>query len=476
MIKQLRIVLILVGVLIVLGGGFLFLKTSKHFNVSSSSSAAYTSIPLLNVNADKIQKVAVSNTAGSFTILRTGSSAWTVSELKNAPVLSSTVSSACTTLASLSAMSAVETNPKDLKKYGLAKPAGTIDATIAGVGEKVFYIGNQTPLETGYYLIEKGGNTVYIVSSDVGTSFLGSMLTYVDTTLVTLDTTNDIPYITQYDFGGAKQAQELKVVVSSQTSSSSSTSSASSTTSFYIDNPRLWVNSDSVTTLQNAITSISANSAVSIDTSSASLQKYGLLNPAYTFSYTLKNKVTKLLFGNTYTSGGTQYVYAMEQGRNVVYSVATSGVTFYNWGVSNLAGEMQFLTPLADLKSMSLQTPDTTYEFDFSGTGDAMTVKFRGQSLSMSNFENFYERLVADITVGGFDAKQPANAKFYCRITCNYADTKKGSDVYNFYDYNDTRLYFTANKTSGMYVLKLNVDTLLNLVKDVITGKTVATD
>lgn len=479
MSRQLKTLFIMLAVLVVLGGVFAFVMISPKFKGSSSSSTSSSaSITLIKTDVSNIKSLYVLNQQGTYTITRTASKSWAISGLGTAPIVSTSLESACESAASLSATSLVTKDAANIAQYGLDKPQGTISVTMSDGKEYTYLIGNETPMSDGYYIAAKDSSTVYITSTDVETYFLASPNTFVDMTLLTVDTTNDAPNITNFTFGGSKRGAPISInIPPASSSSASSMSGVNIDASPYIVSPRLLADSTQLSNLDSDIASVSASSVVSLDVSKASLEKYGLKDPAYTFSYTLKGKTTTLLFGDTTTSasstssGSEESIYVMKEGVNVVYSIPTSSVAFYNWSVDNLISSLQFVINIDDIKTMTVSGGGKTWAFNLSGTGDNTKVTINGKTLDTSNFRNYYQNVISMAFTGLMS--KPANAKLYAQVTCAYKIASKGTRTMSFYTVDDQRCYWEVNGTGGMYVLKTTVDKLLEQAQMVTDGKTV---
>lgn len=460
-------------VVVVLAGSLFFVKYSPLFKASSSSAASDTGISLLKVDTGDIEKMIVTNQQGSYTITRTAAKTWTVSGLGTAPVSSTAIQNACQSAASLSATDMVVKEAQDLGKYGLAKPRATIDVTAKGK-EYVFLVGDESPLGNGYYIMQKGSKTVYLTSTQIESYFLESNLGFVDTSLVTVDSSTDAPNITSYTFGGTKRAQpvviQVPVVSTSSASTSSSSTGISKDTMPYIVSPRLLADTSKLSTLASDLASISADKAISTDVSAANLAKYGLDKPQYTFSYTLKGKVVTLNFGNAFTDNNTDYIYVTEDGKNAIYRIGAASVSFYNWKIDDLISNLQFVVALDDLKTVTIQGPSQTWKFDVSGSGDSMKVTTNGKAVNLSNFRSYYQNVLSAAFAGFVD--KPAGAQLYCKVTCSYKNSKP-DEVMEFYTMDNQRCYWVVDGTGGMYVLKTSVDRILTQAQDVIDGKSI---
>lgn len=472
MIKQLKIIIISFVVLVVLVAGIFFVSVTHLFNnnttsSSSSQASSSSSISLINTDANNISKIAITSASGSFTISKTASNTWKIDNVDPSIVESDSVTSTVDSAAQFTADSVIAKNPTDLSVYGLDKPSTTIVITINNE-DVTFYLGKENPLGNSYYLMEKGGDTVYL-SSDAMT-FTNSEMFYINTTLLTVDQTNDVPNITSFSFGGSSRTSPIDV--SKESTSSSSTTDADSS-GYTITQPVvLDVGSDQFSTLTSALASISADSCVSIDVSTANLKKYGLDNPKYTFSITIKNVTTTFLFGSTYSDEGSDYIYVMLAGRNAIYSVLTSSVPFYNYQITDIASPLPFIYNIDDVKAIIVQSGSNTWEFDLSGTSDNTIVKYDGKTLSTTYFKNYYQTVVGLEIQGETTASK--NAQLLCKITFEFKDSTKPNSTSEFYSMNNGSFCsWDINGSTNFYTLVSSVNQLIANTKQIANNQNV---
>jgi hypothetical protein len=460
MIKQLRAIIIIVVALIIIVAGAIFVSTTHLFKKSTSSvsSVASSDISLIKTDANNITKIKITNNTGSYDIIKTAKDTWNIDNVDANVINVSSLSSIATSASQLAATKIIEKNPADLSIYGLSTPAATVELTISDK-VRTFLVGKETPLSDGYYLMEKGDSNVYITSTAVSTDFLNSELSFVNTALLTVDQTNDVPNISAVTFGGTARTTPINII-KSPTASSSSSSATSIAADYVITTPlSIDTGSDKMSTLTKALTSISADSCVSLDVSTASLQKYGLDKPKYAFSVTISKKSTTLLFGSTVTDSGTEYIYIMLSGRNAIYRIATSNVPFYNYKLIDLASPLQFIYMINTVKSITVQSGTNIWKFDLSGTDDALAIKCGSKTLTTKYFQNYYQTLIG-ISIEG-ETSAPQNPQLLCKVTFEFRDSAKSNAVSEFYMMNGS---FSAWSING----KTNFDTLTSSINKLI--------
>ena len=483
MTKQLRTIIIVVIVIAILVGAMLYVTNSGLLNkktVSSSSPSSSNEISVIKTDANNISLITVTSKTGNYSISKTNTSTWAVNELKNAPVTDSNVSTMVTYLSTLSASMIVEKNPSDLAKYGLSSPLATFDITINNK-VRTIVVGNRTPLFDGYYTLDKDTNTVYNTASTIDSYFTKGDLFYVDKTIISFNAQNDGPNIDEYYFGGAMNASPVKIEKTKSTTSTSSSSTSSSTiadngymiTTLITTPLSLAADLQAISTLNTTLSTLKADDCVSVDTSVANLKKYGLDKPQYIFEMTLNGVTTRLLFGNTANINDSASIYFMVAGKNAIYDITVSTVAFYKYGLIDLATKMLLLPLIYDVKSVTVENAGKSWTFDLSGTKDNLVVKYGVNTIITKNFQDYYQNLVG--LRFEEQATEPKNAQLLYKITFNYKDANKKSDVEEFYSLNVTECYWKINGQGGLAIVKNSLDTLISNTIRIAAGQDVAT-
>jgi hypothetical protein len=479
MTKQLRTIIVIVVVIAMLAGAMLFLNKSDLFNkkTASSSPASAHTISVIKTDANDISLIAVTSKTGNYSISKTSTSTWTVDGLKDVPIKASSVSETVTYLSTLIASMLVEKNPSDLAKYGLSNPLATFDVTISNKVRSIV-VGNKTPLGDGYYTLDKDTNTVYNTSTSIDSYFLTGLLYYVDKSILTFNAQTDAPNIEKLYFGGAMNTQPITIAKVKSTSSISSTTTSSSPTvteELKITSPlSLGTNTEAMSNLATTLSTLSADSCVSVDTTEANLKKYGLDKPQYIFEITIKGVTTKLSFGNTENINSSDIIYFMVAGKNAIYDITASTVAFCKFGLKDLAMNIQLLPFIDDVKSITVESAGKSWNFNLSGTSDTLVISYGTNKINTDYFRNYYQKLVG--LQFEEQATEPKNAQVLYKITYNYKDATKKSDVEEFLDLSATECFWKINGQGLFAILKNNLDNLINNTNKIVSGQDVSTN
>lgn len=469
--KQLRNIIISLCVVAALVIGIvsvnLFVKPKASADSSSIGSSSTASIQVFKTDSSKITSIHVKNSKGEYTIRGT-SGKYTVDGV-NVALNQSNLSSAVSAAASVEATKIIEKNASNLSQYGLQNPAATVDVTSGGT-VKTIDIGNNTPLADGCYVSLKGSSEVFKAETTLATTFEGSAIDFVDTTISSIDQTK-LSGVTSIVLGGASRAD--KIVISAQKQASASSASSSSAPNFVMTSPASYeIDSQKMTTLTGGIESLSATNAVSLDVSAASLEKYGLDKPQYSLTYTYNGKNTTIDFGTAYADGDTNYVPVMVEGKPVIYRIDSSKASFYNWQLSDICSANLYSDDISTVKSITVTSGSENYAISLSGTGDNMTATCGGKALTAQNLKNFYQVLTSMSFEGQLSS--PAGGSAYVNVKIVYNDASKAPLNMNFNTIGSRQCTWSFNGRSDFYVLKDNVDKLLQVTRDFAAGKTVS--
>ena len=127
--KQVIILAVCLVVAAALGGALWFLMGYEPEGASSSSIAETDPSLRLNENSlNDLDFIRIENETGSYTIRYLGDSQYTIDELADAPLLSSSISSAASPAVALTALSVVSEAPESLAPFGLDKPRARVSA------------------------------------------------------------------------------------------------------------------------------------------------------------------------------------------------------------------------------------------------------------------------------------------------------------------------------------------------------------
>ncbi len=166
--KQAMVLVSLIAFMIVLIVAYLaMIRVAK-----SKEAEAITddSIELFTLNTDTAKKLTVKNENGTFVFVKSDD-VWTLESDQSITLNETVVSTMLSTLKTINASRSVRENVEDLSEYGVDKPKITISVELEdGVRAKI-ELGNEVPIQGGYYGMVDGENHVYVMNESYYTNF-----------------------------------------------------------------------------------------------------------------------------------------------------------------------------------------------------------------------------------------------------------------------------------------------------------------
>ena len=438
---------------------------------SGTSSSTSSGISLTKNDENSISYVQVTNTAGQYTIRKTGDKTFTIDSLSGAPLNNSSLEQIVNDVATLSATQKVVENASDVSQYGLATPSAT--AVVGTTDNKTYTIklGIETPQKDAYYLSKEGDSTVYLVDTQIGSDLTAAAVSFVDTTLASVDS-SQLTKLTKISFAGAARQKAFEMDIDASSLSASASTSSDSVPTYDIVKPNSYDSDPThIQTLVGALEALSASSVVAIHPTDQQLADTGLKNPQYSVSYTFDGKDTTLLFGNTYADDSSSMVYAMVKGANVIYGVNTSSASFYNWELSDVTPSLLWTVNIDTVKTIEVTAGSQSWSFALDGTGDDLKVTAGGKTLDTSNFRNYYQNIMTFYNQGM--ASKPQNAALRLRVTLNFRSASEKPKVLEFYTIDAYKAFYSINGSGDFYVKQSDVDNFIQITQDMSANKKV---
>ena len=471
--KQLRNIIIAFSVVAVLVVGILILTNLvKPMSSTSSSSDSSSSTPAITVyktDSTKVTSIQVKSGSSEYTI-RQASGVFTIDGLNNVPLNQSTVKDSLSDSTDVTASRLIESKSSNLKQYGLDKPKIVVTVTSSDGTSYVIDVGNATPASDGYYIKLGNSNDVYKSESQaIHDDFSGSVIYYVNTEMTSLDTTK-LTEMTSIFFGGS--SRPATIVLDEDKSTEAAAASSETAPGYLMVSPRTYaLDNDQISTVTTALPAILATSVLSIDVSQKNLTKYGLVNPKYTFGYVFDNQKTTIDVGTPYDDSGTTYLPLKIEGTPVIYSIEESSLPFYNWQMSDMCSTMLFSEYIDDVKSITVKTATDSYTINLTGTSDALVGTYGKEKLVTDDIRLFYQSL-AGISFEGA-ATQPKNGSLYCHVEVDFRNAATPPVKMDFTSIDGQKLFWSYNGTGDFYVLRSQVDTMIQAIQSLTAGKTV---
>ena len=254
---------------------------------------------VFDVQAEKIDEVAIKSESGDRTTLRKSGSDWQIVQPAQAQPDAGEISGITSSLASLELQRVVDESPADVKQYGLASPRIEVGFKADGKTHRLL-IGNKTPPGTDLYAKLADQNKVFLVASYLDSTFNRGTFDLRDKSVLKLDRDKiDAVEVTtpQRTVKIEKQNGEWRLVAPVQARADFS----------------------SVEGLVGRLSTLQMKSIAG--DSAADLKKYGLDQPAATVRLGTGSSQATLALGG---SAGEGAVYARDLSRPSVFTVESS--------------------------------------------------------------------------------------------------------------------------------------------------------
>lgn len=492
--KNVRYLIIVLVCIVVLAGVILTLAlTGQEDSTVSSNTGSVSSETvnaLINREDSELKTMQVDNEEGGYTIhaeekvvensededsstaSATKEMVYTVDGLKEDYLNNSTVLAAINDAKSL--IPSRDLGEIDnLDEYGLEKPSAKVKVTYTDGTTFSYWVGDESAGTSGArYICEEGSNNVYIVTL---TNYLyGSNVQFVR---------NDILNITSKDESASSEENlEVSIKFSKITLTGTNyeepielVSEDGGTTMKMVKPKKTGTNDETMETLKQSLTSLTAYGAVVVEPTQEDLDKYGLSDPAAKVEFVAEDDPYTMICSNADDEG---FCYMMLEGRNVIYKVEESGVSAWlHADAFEIQSRLTFQPVLSTLETMTVEANNEKNTFTFTrtkneeeSTEDEIEYDYSvagpdGKELDYENFRNFYKSFIVVSLLE--DTPELPEEDPYISVTYTYFDNDN-VDVVDFYKVSERRYTVVLNGevlgnivTNGMEVALENMDLLI---------------
>lgn len=366
--KKMRIALIAMLALLGLAGGSYALVDHLKNKEEQAASDEEASLHLFSFSSNDVTGVEITNPDGYFKIDSVGG-VWTLSETDYPHTFTLNdyyLNVISASMSDLTALRKMDADPSQLSAYGLDAPV-TVTCR-AGDQTYTLYVGAASATKEYYYVMLPEDDTVYGIGYDDGEVLRGGigylrsayMLgnSETDITEFSLDHNGSTAYDLYKDDAGQWQLRAPVTEVN--------------------------VNTVQITSILTDLVRIEYESFEEVSTDQNALAKYGLDNPAYTFTVKTGNTSKVLQFPEFDPNDAVIYVYEPETGS--VGTIAMNDNAFLTGKWMYLLDEEVLRVPFADAAALDVTVDDMTF---------TMTIDRESQQYKLDNI---------DITAIGEDA------------------------------------------------------------------------
>ena len=286
-------------------GAYIYFVTSKLPEGAGSSSTgdAKKEKVFASVQADKIDEVKVTTSAGDATTLKKDGGAWKITQPSPLAANEAEVSGITTALSTAEITRVIDENPSNLNDYGLSNPRVEVDFKAPGdKGYSKLLVGEKTPTGADYFAKRNDEKKVFLIPASLDTSLNRTTFDLRDKTLLKFE--RDKVDSIDVSAGGkamllAKDGGEWKLAKPLQSRA----------------------DFGSVEGLVGRLQTVQMKAIAVDEASAADLKKYGLDKPEATVNLGLGSAKATLLFG---IKGPDNTVYARDTSKTSVVTVESA--------------------------------------------------------------------------------------------------------------------------------------------------------
>lgn len=447
--KLYRNAIILVVILGILAGAYIFLK-SRNQDGTALDDTESDIVKIFDLELSKIKEMTVENEEETFVFVKKDEE-WTISSPSGLKVDKSAINSIATNIYSLSSEKLVEENPSDLAQYGLDKPA-IITLKMENGETKALELGGQTPTKTGYYAREKDDSKIYVIDSYTGGKLSITKNSIRDKELLS---------VKQDDITGLSMERNGEKVFSAKKVEESKWS-----LNYPID-----ANAE-ISAMTPMLASVEQlNVASFVEENPVELGKYGLDNPHYVLEFETSGGKTKILFGSEKEKGSE--VYAKLDGSSEVFTLDVSSFGFLDKPFKEIVESFAHIVSIWDISKIEVEMDGQKVVSEITATqegdDDKFTVNGKDASVKDENdkqpFRLYYQALIG-ITLSDLELGAEPSGNPEITITYHQKVDPKLVKV-EFVRKNDRFYYVKKNGTyTGMVVDKAKFDEVRSAYKD----------
>lgn len=483
-------------VLAALGGTLGVLKlTGADVTTDDSSSEAVSSsevdesVKLIDVTADDIKSISVSNEYGGYTYngaSASGKDNCSITELKGLALYTRKVSDIGEDTAQLTAYKLAESGADDLNKYGLVNAAAEFDISFADGSERDFLIGDKAHQNRYRYLCEKGSNDVYMVLESTLASFLGAKEELLNTTLVE-SVSNDEDF--QFGKLTVSRADLDYDMVFEQDSEEFSKSSSNMVSAQVMTEPIFsYLDGTNSSNIIYAMFGLTAMSAEKIFPDENDIKEYGLDEPRCVVTYEGTDGDYTLSIGGEFhdvnedgeeQSAASAYYCTIEgvEGKDCIWKVDATALPWVTMLPTDVLTSLMTWNMVTDVTQVELsgEAANELFEISCEGEGDdaeVSKVTCNGEEIDVDTFKGLYQYILTCPTKEEIWFKDP-EGEAYLTLEIRCADS---ADTIEFYKDTDRRDIVKLNGRTSYRIQSKWVDRLLKNVEAAKTGGEVEED
>lgn len=320
---------------------------------------------------------------------------WSVDGVKSELTSTSSIAAFAKNIISLNAF---EKMPNTDKDFGFNDKSTRVTVVTAS-SEYSVTIGKTAPGDMGYYCkTTLDSDNVYVINGAPAVSMLtATALDFASTDgfKSIKESNNESCFsgeeITQFDYielSGKKHKSPIKIVEQED-------EGVNAYFAFKMVKPavRICDNDAAQAILTIFSKGFASEGAYAYATDSASLKKFGLDNPDYVVTLSLKGKAHTLKFAKV----DENYAAFVDGKTDMIQKISLSAISFATNPVESYYSTFITLENLKGLKQMRVDTPKGSFTFDIKFLGDSepdFEITYKGKKLDLARFKDYYGSII----------------------------------------------------------------------------------
>ena len=355
----------------------------------------------------------------------------------------------------------------DYARFGLDHPI-RVTYEVDDADPIVFLIGDETQVDSHYYLRMEGGDTVYTVESTAVDPFLKSGEEYLGTQ-VTPEPEQGEEIIVQ-SVRIARKDLDYDIYLEYDSSISEADRSGSMAQHIMTEPINCLLSPDKSADATHGIYGLSANEVVTPHPTEADKKKCGFDDPFATVTVkTGEGKTVTFLLGDTYeTEDGDTYYYGLLSTVNCIYGFSADATIYDDVVPSSISSKNILDLYVWDVGHLVCEGGGNRLDFEGEGEdADDFVITLNGKRYeNIERYRQFYSFLLQtkaeDLIID--EIETPDESERIAALTVEKSDGKRSYQI-DFYDAGSMKVYIAINGRITFRCRKSYVDTLLHNIE-----------
>lgn len=432
--KKLWSLLALVLALIILAGSYVYLKNRPKEDNTENIVETAEKEEISRVEKDKISKMILTSANGEIVFEKSGEE-WKIQNA-NYKLNQTDIDDIAQSFASMQAEKVVSEKAENLENYGLKTPAVTAKVILNDGTEKVFYLGDKTPLGNTYYLMAKDNPKVYTVWMNHGEHFSTTIDKLRDRAFVTFEPA-EFNYLKIVPAGG--RTIEIK-----SNDDKNDEAKAYGINLYSMVKPYAIPRSIDTEKIQEATNSIPTFEIKDfVEENAKDLSKYGLDKPSLEIeAKDNQNNSVHIFVGK---DKDANLVYFRTSDSNSVYTMEKAKIQPFNVEPLTLVDKFAYIVNIDTVDKIVLQgngkshtiilTRQVTKKAEKEGEKDEVTTIYKvdDKNINEDDFKKYYQTLIGLLV----DAEIDKNVEEKAEVTTTYYLNTGNQVTVKYAPYND---------------------------------------